>query len=78
MREGCTGMNLEDVGQKAYWCDELIKAIDKIAKDKYPEIKIWVDTGSKLNECLAVLEQVYKDLKVKRTLVNLRGSSNDN
>ena len=67
-------MNLENVGQKAYWCDELISAIDKLARNKYPETKIWVDTGSKLNECLAILEQVYKDLKVKRTLVNLRGS----
>lgn len=56
-------MNLEDVGLKVHWCDELIKEIDKIAKDKYPNVDVWIDTGSKLNECLAILEQVYKDLK---------------
>lgn len=59
-------MNLEDIGYKAYWCDELIEAIDKIAKDKYPNVKIWIDTGSKLNECLAILNQIYEDLKVKK------------
>lgn len=59
-------MNLEDIGMKAYWCDELIKEIDKIAKDKYPNIDVWIDTGSKLNECLAILEQAYKDLKVQK------------
>ena len=26
-------MNLEDVGLKVHWCDELIKVIDKIAKE---------------------------------------------
>lgn len=56
-------IDLENVGMKAYWCDELIKAIDKIAKNKYPKVKVWVDTGSKLNECLAILDQISKDLK---------------
>lgn len=56
-------IDLENVGMKAYWCDELIKAIDKIAKNKYPKVKVWVDTGSKLNECIAILDQISKDLK---------------
>ena len=59
-------MDLEDIGCKVYWCDKLVRAIDKIAKDKYPNTKIWIDTGSKLNECLAILDQVYKDLKVSK------------
>lgn len=56
-------MNLSEVGMKAVWCDELLKVVDEIKESKYPDVKIWIDTGSKLNEALAVLEQVKKDLK---------------
>ena len=56
-------MNLEEIGMKAVWCDELLKAIDEIKEEKYPNVDVWIDTGSKLNEALAVLEQVKRDLK---------------
>lgn len=56
-------MILSEVGMKAAWCDELLKVVDEIKESKYPDVKIWIDTGSKLNEALAVLEQVKKDLK---------------
>ena len=56
-------MNLEEIGMKAVWCDELLKAIDDIKENKYPDVDTWIDTGSKLNEALAVLEQVKRDLK---------------
>ena len=54
-------MNLEDVGMKAYWCDELLKEIMEIKEAKYPDI--YIDTGSALNLALKVLECVRKDLK---------------
>ena len=59
-------MNLEDIYMKAVWCDELLKAIDDIKENKYSDVDTWIDTGSKLNEALAVLEQVKKDLKCKK------------
>ena len=56
-------MNLEDVGMRVAWCDELLKAIDEIKDSKYSDVKVWIDTGSKLNEALAVLQRVKEDLK---------------
>ena len=56
-------MNLEDVGMKVAWCNELLKAIDEIKESKYPNVDVWIDTGSKLNEALAVLQRVKEDLK---------------
>lgn len=57
-------MNLEDVGMKANWCNELLKEIDAIRETKYPNL--YVDTGSTLNVALLVLENVKKDLKCKK------------
>ena len=57
-------MNLEDVGMKAYWCDELLKEIEEIKKAKYPDL--YVDTGSQLNVALLVLEYIKRDLKCKK------------
>ena len=57
-------MNLEDVGMKAYWCDELLKEIMEIKEAKYPDI--YIDTGSALNVALKVLECVKEDLKCKK------------
>lgn len=51
---------------KEYWCDELLNEIESIAHEKYPKIKVWIDTGSRLNVALAILEQVRKDLRVKK------------
>ena len=57
-------MNLEDVGMKVYWCDELLKEIMEIKEAKYPDI--YIDTGSALNLALLVLENVKEDLKCKK------------
>ena len=56
-------MNLEDIYMKAVWCDELLKAIDDIKENNYPDIDTWIETGSKLNEALAILQKVKEDLK---------------
>lgn len=57
-------MNLEDIYMKAQWCDELLKEINNIKETNYPDL--YIDTGSKLNESLLVLENVKKDLKCKK------------
>lgn len=57
-------MNLQSIYIKAQWCDELLKEIDEIKKVKYPNL--YIDTGSKLNEALLVLENIKKDLKCKK------------
>ena len=57
-------MNLENVGMKVCWCDELLKEINEIKETRYPNI--YIDTGSKLNEALLVLEYIKKDLKCKK------------
>lgn len=57
-------MNLEDIYMKAQWCDGLLKEINDIKETNYPDL--YIDTGSKLNESLLVLENVKKDLKCKK------------
>ena len=60
-------MNLEDIYMKAQWCDELLKEINDIKETNYPDL--YIDTGSKLNESLLVLENVKKDLKCKKKTI---------
>ena len=55
-------MNLEDIYMKAQWCDKLLKEIDAIRKVKYPNLHL--DTGSKLNEALLVLQYIKKDFYI--------------
>ena len=57
-------MNLEDVYMKYQWCDELLKEIDEIKEAKYPDL--YIDTGSTLNAALLVLENIKRDLKIKK------------
>ena len=40
-----------------------IKNKEEIAKEKYPDIPYWCDTGSRWNVCMAMLEQFKKDIK---------------
>lgn len=56
-------MNLEDVGMYAEWCETIMDKIEYIAKLKYPETKVWIDTGSRWNACMAMLEQFRKDIR---------------
>ena len=53
----------EDNTYKQVWCDMLLEAIEKIADEKYPDVPYWVDTGSRLNVALAMLEQFKTDIK---------------
>lgn len=41
----------------------LLEAIEKIADEKYSDVPYWVDTGSRLNVALAMLEQFKTDIK---------------
>lgn len=59
-------MNLQDIGLYANWCESLMEKVEKIAGEKYPEVDVWCDTGSRWNACMAMLEQFRKDLKVKK------------
>ena len=53
----------EDNTYKQVWCDMLLEAIEKIADEKYSDVPYWVDTGSRLNVALAMLEQFKTDIK---------------
>ena len=46
----------------ANWCKDFIDKIEEIAKEKYPNITYWCDTGSQYNVIMAMLEQFRKDL----------------
>lgn len=48
---------------KKTWCDELLAKIEAIADEKYPNKEYWVDTGSRVDVALAMLETMRKDLK---------------
>ena len=58
-------MELQDIGLYAEWCNSVMDKIEEIAKEKYSNI-VWVDTGSRWNVCMAILEQFKQDLKVKK------------
>jgi len=45
------------------WAFLLLNKIEEIAKEKYPDVAYWCDTGSRVNVALAMLEQFRKDLK---------------
>lgn len=53
----------KDYTYKQKWCDMLLEAIEKIADEKYSDVPYWIDTGSKLNIALAMLEQFKRDIK---------------
>ena len=53
----------EDNTYKQVWCDMLLEVIEKIADEKYSDVPYWVDTGSRLNVALAMLEQFKTDIK---------------
>lgn len=55
--------SLEEENYKKVWCDMLLNKIEEIAEEKYPNIEYWIDTGSRLNCALEMLETFKKDLK---------------
>ncbi|MBQ3421646.1 MAG: hypothetical protein IJH34_08235 [Romboutsia sp.] len=59
-------VKLQHVGMYAEWCTDIMDKIEEIAKEKYPNIKIWIDTGSRYNVAMAILEQIRRDLKIRK------------
>ena len=59
-------MNLEKIGMYANWCESLMDKIEEIAEEKYPNIPYWIDTGSRWNTCMAMLDTFQKDLKIRK------------
>lgn len=57
--------SLEEENYKKVWCDMLLNKIEEIAEEKYPNIEYWIDTGSRLNCALEMLETFRKDLKTR-------------
>ena len=57
--------SLEEENYKKVWCDMLLNKIEEIAEEKYPNIEYWIDTGSRLNCALEMLETFKKDLKTR-------------
>lgn len=50
----------------ANWCIDFMNKIEEIAHKKYPNTKVWVDTGSRWNVIMTMLEQFEEDLKVRK------------
>ena len=58
-------MNLKK-GMYANWCEPLMDKIEEIAKEKYPNMPYWIDTGSRWNVCMTMLDRFEQDLKTRR------------
>lgn len=56
-------MKLENVGVYSNWCETIMDKIEEIAKEKYPNIEYWCDTGSRWNVCMNMLDRFRKDLR---------------
>lgn len=46
--------------------DEILEKIEQIAKEKYPDVEYWIDTGSRIDCAYAMLNTFETDLKVHR------------
>jgi hypothetical protein len=56
---------LKEENYKKVWCDMLLNKIEEIAKEKYPNTEYWIDTGSRLNCALEMLDTFKRSLKTK-------------
>lgn len=45
------------------WGKSIMDKIEEIAKEKYPDVPYWCDTGSRWNVCMAMLEQFKRDIR---------------
>jgi len=50
----------KDIYEK--WANDLMDKIQEIVEEKYPGVDYWIDTGSRVQACIAMLEQFRKDL----------------
>ena len=63
LKELCTReLTLKDKNNYETWANDLMDIIEEIAQEKYPDIPYWLDTGSRVQACIAMLEQFRKDL----------------
>ena len=46
--------------------DVLLEKIEQIAKDKYPDVEYWTDTGNRIDCAYAMLRTFENDLKVHK------------
>ena len=44
------------------WANALMDTIEGIAKEKYPDVPYWLDTGNRYQCCMEMLEHFRKDL----------------
>lgn len=54
---------IQYTGIYANWCNIIMDKIEQIAKEKYPDTTYWIDTGSRCDVCMAMLEQFRKDIQ---------------
>ena len=50
----------KDIYEK--WANDLMDVIEEIAKEKYPNIPYWLDTGNRYQYCMEMLAHFRKDL----------------
>lgn len=64
LEQECERLKEEDY--KKVWCDMLLNKIEEIAQEKYPDVEYWIDTGSRLNCALEMLDTFKRNLKQKQ------------
>ena len=63
LQELCTReLTLKDKNNYEKWANDLMDVIEEIAKEKYPDVPYWLDTGNRYQCCIEMLEQFRKDL----------------
>ena len=63
LKEMCTReLTLKDKNFYEKWANDLMDKIQEIVEEKYPGVDYWIDTGSRVQACIAMLEQFKKDL----------------
>lgn len=64
LKEMCSeALNITSKGYYEAWANDLMDKIQEIVEEKYPGVDYWIDTGSRVQACIAMLEQFRKDLK---------------
>lgn len=58
---------LSKLKQKSNILDEYLESIDRLMNECYPDIDIWIDTGTNYDVQLAVLHQAMRDLHSYRS-----------
>ena len=63
LKEMCTReLTLKDKNIYEKWAKDLMDKIKSIAKEKYPDVPYWLDTGNRYQCCMEMLAHFRKDL----------------